>query len=143
MMMMMMMILPLLLLLLLLTLLLILILILLLLIIVVISPCTPRALRGAENHAHACIIRKGDATVGNPHRAQISEFELFEIILLLEFDKQFPVEQFEATVSQSAVPSPPLKNTHVAYGCLDGWVGGLGGRLDGWMDGWRDGWMDG
>ena len=50
--------------------------------------------------------------VGNPHRAQICQFEVFEPILLLKFDKRFPVEQFEATVSQSTVPSPPLK------GCL-------------------------
>ena len=39
----------------------------------------------------------------------LSQFELFELILLLKSDKQFPVEQFEATVSQSTVPSPPLK----------------------------------
>ena len=26
----------------------------------------------------------------------------------MKLDKQFPVEQFEATVSQSTVPSPPL-----------------------------------
>ena len=45
---------------------------------------------------------------GNPHRAQISQFELFELILLLKLEKRFPVEQFEATVSQSKVPSPPL-----------------------------------
>ena len=32
----------------------------------------------------------------------------FELILLLKLDKQFPVEQFEPTVSQSTVPSPPL-----------------------------------
>ena len=54
--------------------------------------------------------------VGNPHRAQISQFELFDfnfsirvfvgLILLLKLNKQFPVEQFEATLSQSAVPSP-------------------------------------
>ena len=49
-----------------------------------------------------------DDAVGNPHRAQISQFEFFELILLLKLDKQFPVEQFEATVSQSTVPSPPL-----------------------------------
>ena len=30
-------------------------------------------------------------------------------MLLSKLDKQFPVEQFEATVSQSTVPSPPLK----------------------------------
>ena len=50
-------------------------------------------------------LGRGDDTVGNPHGAQ---FELFELILLFKFDKQFPVEQFEATVSQSAVPSPLL-----------------------------------
>ena len=52
-------------------------------------------------------IGRGDDKVGNPHRAQISQFELFELVLLLKLDKQFPVEQFEATVSQSTVPSPP------------------------------------
>ena len=36
------------------------------------------------------------------------QFELLELILVLTLDKQFPVEQVEATVSQSAVPSPPL-----------------------------------
>ena len=51
----------------------------------------------------------GDDTVGNPHRARSSQFELFELILLLKLDKQFPVERFEATVSQSTVPSPPLR----------------------------------
>ena len=35
---------------------------------------------------------RGDDTVGNPHRAQTSRFE-----------------QFEATASQSTVPSPPLR----------------------------------
>ena len=34
--------------------------------------------------------------------------ELFELILLLELSKQFPVEDFESTVSQSTVPSPLL-----------------------------------
>ena len=43
--------------------------------------------------------------VANPHRAQISHFVLFELILLLKL-KQFPVNQFEATVSQSTVPDP-------------------------------------
>ena len=40
----------------------------------------------------------------------------FELILVLKLDKQFPVEQFEATVSQSTVPSPPLRVelSHVA-----------------------------
>ena len=41
-------------------------------------------------------------------RAPITRFELFELILLLTLDKQLPVEQFEATESQSTVPSPLL-----------------------------------
>ena len=44
-------------------------------------------------------FRRGDDTVGNSHRAQTSQFELFELILALKLDKQFPVEQFQATVS--------------------------------------------
>ena len=56
------------------------------------------------------ILGRGDDTVGSPHRAQISRFELFELILLSKLDKHFPVEQFEATVSRSTVPSPPLHN---------------------------------
>ena len=56
-------------------------------------------------------VRRGDDTVGNPHRAQMSQFELFELIRLLKLDKQFPLEQFEATVSQSTVPSPPLEGS--------------------------------
>ena len=54
------------------------------------------------------ICRKGDDTVENPHRARISQFELVELILLLKVDKQLPVQRFEATVSQSTVPPPPL-----------------------------------
>ena len=66
----------------------------------------------AEVNTSACsdasdTFRKGD-TIGNPHRAQISQFEFFEFILFLKVDQQFPVERFEATVSQSRVPSPPL-----------------------------------
>ena len=38
----------------------------------------------------------------------IFQFELFELILSLKLDKRLPVEQFEATVSQSTVPSPLL-----------------------------------
>ena len=54
---------------------------------------------------------RGDDTVGNPHRAQVSQFELFELIVLLKLDEHFLVEQFEATVSQSTVPSPLLDMT--------------------------------
>ena len=53
-------------------------------------------------------LGRGDDRVGNPHRAQVSQFELFELILLLKLDRQLPVERFEATVSQSTVPSPLL-----------------------------------
>ena len=66
-----------------------------------------------QRKARACRLEtpkigRGDETVGNSHRAQISQFELFELILLLKLDTKFPVEQFEATVSQSTVPSPAL-----------------------------------
>ena len=40
-------------------------------------------------------------------RAQSYQFELFELILLLKLDRRLPVERFEATASQSTVPSPP------------------------------------
>ena len=46
---------------------------------------------------------RGDDAIGNPHRAQFSQFELFELTISLKLDKQLPVERFEATVSQSAV----------------------------------------
>ena len=54
-------------------------------------------------------VRRGDDTVGNPHRAQTSQFELFELVLLIRLDNQLTVEQFEAIVSQSAASSPLLK----------------------------------
>ena len=57
-------------------------------------------------------LGRGDDAVGNPHRARISQFELFELILLLKLDNRLPVERFEATVSQSTVSSSPLN--HVA-----------------------------
>ena len=53
------------------------------------------------------MLGRGDDTVGNPHRAQISQLELFELSFrLLELDKHKSIERFEATVSQSTVPSP-------------------------------------
>ena len=62
-------------------------------------------------------FRRGDDTVGNRHRAQIYEFEFFELILLLKLDKRFPVERFEVAVSQvnSTLP-PPLRNV-ATFGC--------------------------
>ena len=61
---------------------------------------------GAAPRAKRQYSEGGDDTVGNPHRAQIYNFDIFELIILLELDEQLPVEQFEATVSQSTVPSP-------------------------------------
>ena len=52
-------------------------------------------------------LRRGDDAVGNPYRAQIYQFELFELILLLKLDDQFSIERFEATASQSTVSFPP------------------------------------
>ena len=46
--------------------------------------------------------------VGNPHPAQIAQFELFELVAVSELYNQFPVERFQATVSQSTVPFAPL-----------------------------------
>ena len=59
-------------------------------------------------------LGRGDDAVGNPHRPQIYKFELFELILLLNLDKQFPFEQFEATVSQSTAPSPLLLSSQTS-----------------------------
>ena len=63
--------------------------------------------RAQPNGIH---IRRGDATVGNPHRAQIYQFESFELTLLLQLQKQLSIERFEPTVSQSTVPCPPSKH---------------------------------
>ena len=69
-------------------------------------PRTPPRSRCAASSATG--LGRGDDAVGNPHRAQSYRFELFELTLLSKLDRQFPVEQFEATVSQSTVP-PLLK----------------------------------
>ena len=55
------------------------------------------------------LIRKGGWYGWKP--LWISNFSIMFLcvfILVLKWDKQFLVEQFEATVSQSTVPSPPL-----------------------------------
>ena len=39
------------------------------------------------------LLGRGDDTVGSPRRAHISQFELFELILLFKFDKQLLVER--------------------------------------------------
>ena len=45
---------------------------------------------------------------GKPSSSSNCSFELFELILLSKVNTQFSIEQFEPTVSQSKVPSPPL-----------------------------------
>ena len=62
------------------------------------------------------LLGRGDDMIGSPHRARISQFEL---ILLLKLDKQFPVEQFEAAMSQSIVPSPHLSSREAGRKHLD------------------------
>ena len=64
-----------------------------------------------------CTLRRGDDTVGNPHRSRISQLELFELVLLLKLDKRFPVKQFEATASRSTVPSHPLECLYTLLLC--------------------------
>ena len=53
-------------------------------------------------------IGRGDDAVGDPRRAQIYQFEPFELVLILKLDEQFPVEHSEPTAFQSTVPSPLL-----------------------------------
>ena len=61
--------------------------------------------------------RKGDDTVGNPYRANIYRFDLFELILFLKLDKQFPVEQIEATalIMFIIVVSSNINNNNYYY----------------------------
>ena len=51
-------------------------------------------LRALEFERIKCTAYFGreEDTVGNPHRAQISQLSFFELILLLKLNKQFPVE---------------------------------------------------
>jgi hypothetical protein len=64
----------------------------------------------------------GMITVRSLHRARIYQSELFELILLLKSDKQFPAEKqfpvvhFEARASQSTLPSPPLSPRPLFFG---------------------------
>ena len=44
-------------------------------------------------------------------RGQLCQFELFDLVLLFKFGNRFPVQRFEATLSESAAPSPPKKKT--------------------------------
>ena len=69
----------------------------------------PPAEAGEILRGGLAVLGRGDDAAGNPRRAQRSQFELFELILLSKLDKQFPAEQFEATVSQSTVMIKLLK----------------------------------
>ena len=60
-------------------------------------------------------FRRGNDMVGNPHRAQTSQLEPFELVLSLKSDKQLSIERFEPTASQSTVSSAPLIYIHACY----------------------------
>ena len=69
---------------------------------------------------------RGDDTLGNHHRAQLCQFELFELVISLKVYTNTHIERFEATVSQSTVPSPPLKIWKLRPDGIDGtWFGKL------------------
>ena len=87
-------------------------------------PALARALPGApreyinsnsSSSSSSSSIGRGDDSVGNPYRAQISQFELLEHYPFVYWDwtngslssNSRQVDRFEAAVSQSAVPSPP------------------------------------
>ena len=76
--------------------------------------------RNSNSDSNDACVGRGDDTVGNPYRAQISQFELFQLILSSKLNKHFPVERLEATVSQSTVPSPLLQEEFVSLGELVG-----------------------
>ena len=71
------------------------------------QPAPQQHTTGTQHTAWIEAIGRGDDAVGNPGRARISQFDLFELGLLLKLDNQFPVEHFEPTVSQST--SSPLR----------------------------------
>ena len=54
-------------------------------------------------------------TLGNPHRAQVSQFEFFELVLLLKLDKRLPVERFEAAVLSVNSTLPPSEGYNILY----------------------------
>ena len=78
-------------------------------------------------------LGRGDDTVGNPHRAQMSEFEFFELVPLLELDKVVSIEQFEAAVSQSTAPFPPPMTRYSHVLDHDSIRGTPGGRSLGYL----------
>ena len=93
-----------------------------------IGPESGRLLPGRRRSA---VLERGDDAVGNPHRAQISQFQLFQLILLSKLDKQFYLEPFEATVSQSRAPSPPSQVRLLGAGGARGLARAPRGRRQG------------
>ena len=78
-----------------------------------------RAARAPGQAALFDSVGRGDDAVGDPRRAQLSQFEFFELILVLKSEKQFPVEQFEATVivsvNSTVPPSYPAHGSPAGY----------------------------
>ena len=74
-----------------------------------------RALRGGLGQCtmHTALLGRGDDTVGNPHRAQIVQFELFERILLLKLEMtSIPRRATRGNrISVNSTLSPPLNCT--------------------------------
>ena len=95
------------------------IIIIIVVIIIVVAIIIIIIIRGALGFLDPAILGRGGDAVGSPRRAQIVQFELFElkflnsvffeIVLLVTLDTQFPIEQFEPAVSQSTVSSHPPK----------------------------------
>ena len=51
---------------------------------------------------------RGDDTIGKPSLSSNVSIRVVRAYPLMELNKQLLVEEFEATVSHSTVPSPPL-----------------------------------
>ena len=85
----------------------------------VITPPSSRALflfglGPASISSGGTTLGRGDDTVGNPHRAQMYQFEL---AILLKLDVEFSIERSEPTVSQSTVPED--KDVQVLCASID------------------------
>ena len=57
------------------------------------------------------LFGRGDDTVGNPHRAQICQFELLELILLLKLDTHSLSSNSRHSISVNSTVPPPLDLT--------------------------------
>ena len=99
-----------------------------------IGPATLRARGGGERSEGGMIryCRKPSSSSNLSilaFRAQISQFELFELIILLRLDKQFSIEQFEPTASQSAASSPPSQKGTATSSEVGDWCQGRDLRI--------------